>query len=467
MANREDRYRENRPRRTRASGDPSRSSRTTASSKEERVRRARTEGTSGSRTRGEGSRAGSSRTRTEDSYTGSSRTRRVYPEEEGGRSAQNGGSRRAERERRLQERKKRKKKKIILVIVEVVLLLVVAVCAFAFFYVRNLWDSMDHNTEFRREDIQTNENMPSSVAQAGEKYTTILLFGVDSRDNTNLTGRGAQADTDIIACINNETHEVKLVSVLRDSFFETTEGKHTKLTDIYSQYGVQEAIQTINRNLDLNITQYVTVNWKAVADTVNMMDGLEIELSEAEVDAINYYIWEVIDVTGIDSAAVDVDDGYESDEVEDEDNLMYHLDGVQVLTYARIRSVGHHDLTRAERQRTVITAMMEKAKTLSLTELTDICETIFPGISTNLTFNEVASLVLDVGNYTMGETNRIPQDGMYGDQTDKGPAYVYYDSLIENNAWLHEFLYGTTDYEPSDTVQEINDYIYDYWEEHP
>ena len=133
----------------------------------------------------------------------------------------------------------------------------------------------DKPTDFKKEEIQTNENIPDSVKQAKEKFTTILLFGVDSRSNTNLTSAGANADTDIIACINNETKEVKLVSVLRDSFFETTEGKHGNLTDIYSQHGVKEAIQTVNRNLDLTIDQYVTVNWKAVADTINMMDGLD------------------------------------------------------------------------------------------------------------------------------------------------------------------------------------------------
>ena len=164
---------------------------------------------------------------------------------------------------------------------------------------------------------------------------------------------------------------------------------------------------------------------------------------------------------------MDVDDGYESSDLKDEDNLMYYMDGVQVVTYARIRSVGHHDLTRAERQRTVITAMMEKAQTLSIGKLTDICETIFPGISTNLTLSEILSLAMDITSYTMGETSRLPQDGMYQDQYDKGPAYVYYDSLIDNVAWLHEFLYGITDYEPSETVQEINDYIYEYMEENP
>lgn len=444
MGNRDERYRDERVRRSRRDETYTGSSRTSSSS-----------------SRGE-------RTQAEDAYGGSTRSRRVYPGEEDPRRRRNGtGDRRADREQRAQARKKKRRKKIIMVIVEVALLLIVAVGAFAFFYVQNLWDMVDQNTEFRREDIQTNEGLQDSLLAAGEKYTTILLFGVDSRSNTNLTGRGAQADTDIIACINNETKEVKLVSILRDSFFETTEGQHAKLTDIYSQYGVKEAIQTVNRNLDLTIDQYVTVNWKAVADTIDLMGGLELELSAAEVEAVNKYIWEVIEVTGLESSTMSVSDGYESSDLKDEDNLMYYMDGVQVVTYARIRSVGYYDLTRTERQRTVITAMMEKAKTLSLGELTDICETIFSGISTNLTLSEILSLALDITSYTMGETSRLPQDGMYQDQYDKGPAYVYYDSLIDNVAWLHEFLYGITDYEPSATVQAINDYIYDYMAENP
>ncbi|WP_434309904.1 LCP family protein [Hominifimenecus sp. rT4P-3] len=447
MGNRDERYRGDRPRRPRTEEPRPRNSRSGNSygSRDERPRSSRSAG----------------------SYNGTSRARRVYPgEEERGRSYMDDSNRRGARERRELARRKKRKKKIILVVVEVILLLLVAVAAFGFFYVKNLWDKVEKPTDFRREEIQTNENIPESVKQAKEKYTTILLFGVDSRSNKNLTSPGANADTDIIACINNETKEVKLVSILRDSFFETTEGKHDKLTDIYSKYGVKEAIQTINRNLDLTIDQYVTVNWKAVADTVNMMDGLDLELSSAEVKALNNYIDEVISVTGLDSVHVDVNDGYESDQVKDADNLMYHLDGVQVLTYARIRSVGHHDLTRAERQRTVIAAMMAKAKTLSLGELEDICETIMPGISTNLSLTDVLGLVLDVGDYTMGENTRIPFDQMYRDQEDKGPAYVYYYHLTDNVAKLHEFLYGTKNYAPTNTVQKISDYIDEYRQSH-
>ena len=97
-----------------------------------------------------------------------------------------------------------------------------------------------------------------------------------------------------------------------------------------------------------------------------MMDGLDLELSAKEVDALNQYIGEVIKVTGVDSENVDVNDGYDSDQIKVDGNLMYHLDGVQAVTFARIRSVGHHDLTRAERQQAVISAMMAKAKTLSV-----------------------------------------------------------------------------------------------------
>lgn len=447
MGNRDERYRGDKPRRPRTDDPRPRNSRGNDSY-----------GSKDSRTRS---------SRTDSSYNGSSRARRVYPgEEEGGQPYRDDPNRKHTRERREMAKKKKRRKRIILVVVEVVLLLIVAAVAFGFFYVKNLWDKVDKPTDFKKEEIQTNENIPDSVKQAKEKFTTILLFGVDSRSNTNLTSAGANADTDIIACINNETKEVKLVSVLRDSFFETTEGKHGKLTDIYSQHGVKEAIQTVNRNLDLTIDQYVTVNWKAVADTINMMDGLDLELSSAEVKALNQYIGEVIDVTGLDSEKVDVNDGYESDQVKEDGNLMYHLDGVQALTFARIRSVGHHDLTRAERQQDVISAMMAKAKTLSVGQLQDIVETIVPGISTNLTLSDILGLVLDVNDYTMGEKTRIPFDNMYRDQEDKGPAYVYYYHLTDNVTKLHEFLYGTTDYQPTKTVQEISDYIDEYRQSH-
>ena len=110
--------------------------------------------------------------------------------------------------------------------------------------------------------------------------------------------------------------------------------------------------------------------------------------------------------------------------------------------------------------------MMAKAKTLSVGQLQDIVETIVPGISTNLTLSDILGLVLDVNDYTMGEKTRIPFDNMYRDQEDKGPAYVYYYHLTDNVTKLHEFLYGTTDYQPTKTVQEISDYIDEYRQSH-
>ena len=216
-------------------------------------------------------------------------------------------------------------------------------------------------------------------------------------------------------------------------------------------YGVQEALETINRNFDLNITEYVTVNWYAVAETIDLMGGLDIEITDKEAAAINQFLWETSKSTGIASSNVDVYEG------------VHHLDGIQSTTYARVRNVGHHDITRAERQRKVISLMLEKAKQSSIGTLNDICNTVFPNISTNLTLSDILSLASDVASYKIADQGLFPYK--YWDQSG-GHYYVYCNTLTENVDQLHTFLFGNEDYTPSSTVQTISDYILDYRSEH-
>ena len=341
--------------------------------------------------------------------------------------------------------KKKKKKMVTLVVVEVIILFIVAGAAFAYFYMQNLWDKTE-TADFRKEDIATNPDLPDSVKERTKGYRTILFFGVDARNNTELV-KGVNADTDIICTINEDTGEIKLVSILRDTYLETTDGKHEKLTDIYCHYGVQEAIQTINRNLDLNITDYVTVNWKAVGDTINLLGGLDIELSSAEAGAVNDYVGEVISKTGL------VSDG----KIEEYAGV-HHLDGAQAVSYARVRSVGLHDVRRAERQRLVISLMLSKAKSAGLGTLNDICNTVFPEVSTNITLSEVVSLMADISSYEISDSGLFPTK--YQDQQG-GSYFVYCNDLIDNVIELHQFLYENEEYTPSATVKKISQYIDD------
>ncbi|MBQ0026062.1 MAG: LCP family protein [Lachnospiraceae bacterium] len=354
--------------------------------------------------------------------------------------------------------KKIKKRRIIftaLLACEAMLLVLAILGTIAFFYIKSLtYDNMNTGTVvFDDDDVKVNEDLPEDVKIATEKYTTIMLYGVDARNNRDLV-KDANADTDIIVVIDNDTYEVKMVSVLRDTFMSMTNGKYRKLTDIYSGWGVKESLESVNRNFDLRITKYVAVNWKSLADAINMLGGLDIDLTTAEINNMNSLLPSVRDATGLDSYPITGTTG------------TYHLDGVMSVCYARVRHVGtDHDIGRASRQRIVITKMLESAKEHSIGELTDICEEVFPGIATNLTFSEILGMMMNVLKYNIGDQTVFPFK--YVDQEDKVTAYVYCNTLVDNVTQLHTFLYGSENYSPSGTVQLISEYIKTYRKEHP
>ena len=361
-------------------------------------------------------------------------------------------------------RKKKKKGKFVtLLILEILLVVLVAAGAVFFFWSKNRVDNMQKPAEeadqtFEQHDVVTNPGIPDDARETmREKYTTFMIYGVDARNNSDLV-KYANADTDIICCINNETKEVRLVSILRDTYLETSEGKHKKLTDIYSNYGVQESIQTINKCCDLTITQYVTVNWTLVAKIVQYVDGIDIELSNSEAKAINDYSYEISTISGIPTSYV---------EARGRDT--YHLDGVQAAAYCRIRSVGHHDISRAERQRKVISLTLDKVKAMSLTDQVGLLNMVTEqgNIATNFSYSDLMSMLTDVGSYWIGEQSMFPFEGEYRDQSNLTTAYVYCDTLSENVTLLHKFLYGYINYQPSNTVEEVSEYITSYRKEHP
>ena len=396
------------------------------------------------------SRATGSRSRASASTAGKAHHEEVnvYGESRSAVSAEG----RSQRSRGRQAAKKKKRKKLIaLIVVEVFVLLLIAGVGFGYFYVQSLWDTME-TVSFEKEEVQTNEDLHQSVVEKSKGYTTIMLYGVDARNNKDLV-RSANADTSIICCINNDTKEIKLVSVLRDTLVETTKNKHTKLNVVYAGYGVQEAIQTINKNFDLNITQYVTVNWKAVAQAVDALGGLDIELtSVAEAEAVNQFLDEVEEATGLKSDYIDERAGEQ------------HLNGVQVTSYARVRNVGKHDIRRAERQRTVIIKMLEAAKGADLATLNKLITEVFPGISTNFTMTEILDLAKDVTSYSIADQTVFPFK--YVDQVG-GDYFVYCNDLVYNATELHKYLYNNDEYVPSSTVHKVSEYILDYKAEHP
>ena len=163
---------------------------------------------------------------------------------------------------KMQKKNKRGKRKVILFIIEVLVLLVLAVGLFVLSKVQRL-----NSDPIEEGNIIINNNISSVESEVLTGYTNIALFGVDARDG--ILKAGAHSDVIMIASINNATKDVKLVSVYRDTYLDNTNEEYRKATECYFYGGPERAINMLNKNLDLNIEDYVTVDFNAIATTVD------------------------------------------------------------------------------------------------------------------------------------------------------------------------------------------------------
>ena len=300
--------------------------------------------------------------------------------------------------------------------------------------------------EIPKEDIVINEGV-EQLASLGEGYLNVALFGVDSREGD--LEKNTRTDCIIVASLNKETKEIKMASVYRDTLLDLSEGTLQKCNAAYSFGGPKQAINMLNMNLDLDIQNYVTVDFKAIADTIDLLGGLDIELTEAEVKYIGDFIGETGDVAGRDRGDVHYVEGAG----------LQHLDGVQATTYARIRSTAGGDFTRTERQRLVIEKMVEKILKSDLATINKIIDEVFPKIYTNFTMTEILSYAKYFNQYKLGENTGFPIDKATDTISGLG-SIVIPVSLEDNVKKLHEFLFGTEEgYTPSDKVQSISNKI--------
>lgn len=336
-----------------------------------------------------------------------------------------------ERKKRIRRRRRRR---ILVLLLEILILAALSVAAYAIFKL----DKLDHVTL----NVDTN-------GWTQEGYTNIALFGNDSRGEGGEDGGPARSDTIIIASLNNETKEVKLVSVYRDTMLEQ-EGQHYDKANVaYAQGGPEEAVNMLNRNLDLDIQDYVSVNFLALADVVDLLGGIELDLTYEEVVHMNNYCVETSEVTGKD---------YER--IEPEEAGTYHLNGVQAVSYARIRYTSGGDFTRTERQRLLIEKVAEKAKKAGIVKINEIIDEVLPEVSTSLTPKEILSMAVGVFDYTIGETKGFPFDAATPEEVPGYTgSYVVPVGLEKNVVDLHEFLFPGEPYTPTETLTFISDNI--------
>lgn len=310
-------------------------------------------------------------------------------------------------------------------------------------YVYAAWNKID-TQEIKADDLIINQEVKQNKdVDLGEGYTNVALFGVDSRDG-NL-GEGNRTDCIIIASLNNETKEIKMVSVYRDTLLDLSEGTYQKCNAAYSYGGPVMAINMLNMNLDLDIEDYVTVDFGAIADAIDLLGGVEIDVKEEEVQYLNKYLSETAHSAGKEAVRV-------------EKSGLQILDGSQATTYARIRSTAGGDFTRTERQRLVIEKMFDKALEADLGTINEIINKVFPQVSTSFTLQEILMYASAYSEYTLGDNMGFPSDNTTDTLSGLGSIVIPQD-LVTNVTNLHQFLFGTMDYTPSSTVQTVNDNI--------
>lgn len=286
----------------------------------------------------------------------------------------------------------------------------------------------------------TNPNITNQKMEEMSGYWTVALFGVDSR--TNAVGKGNNADVIIICNIDQGTGAIKLVSVFRDTYLNISDqGLYNKINQAYFRGGPEQAVEALNRNLDLQIDDFATFNWKAVVDAVNILGGVDVELSKAEFYYINSYITETVKATGVYSTHL-------------KSAGMNHLDGVQAVAYARLRKMDT-DYARTERQREIIEKCFQKLKKSDFAVVNNVMEVVFPQILSSVTIDDIIPAAKNLAKYTIADTMGFPSARTDGNMGKKG-ACVIPQTLESNVTLLHQFLFGDENYQPSDMVKKIS-----------
>ncbi len=359
----------------------------------------------------------------------------------------------------------KKRRNIIIFIVELFVLAVVVVAAWIVIRVTgtdhtNLDAGIvtDPNEERDSDKIYVNPDIGANVSDGNIEidadnpmsgYTQIALFGVDSRSK-KLSSGDNRSDTIIIACINNSTKEVKLVSVYRDTYLNLGTDRYNKCNGAFAAGGAPAAITMLNTNLDLAITDYVTVGFTGLIDVIDALGGVYVDVKESEIRHLNNYQISMVGTT-TDNKNYYATAGVDYDPVTETGYQL--LNGLQATAYCRIRYVGD-DYGRTERQRNVIMAVLDQAKKMDPAKLVNILNSsVFEEFDTSLNIEKITEVLMDLSSYTIVESQGFPSMDMLTTGTigTKGSCVVPLD-LSKNVTWLHGILFDDPEYVPSSLV---------------
>lgn len=342
-------------------------------------------------------------------------------------------------------KKKRRKKKgrglrAAVIIVGVVVLLLGGVIAAGLTVVKNTLDNVGR--------VELDEDLIGIDPRVDEQlsnYRNIALLGIDARNMSN--DQNCRSDSMIVVSINKETNEIKMFSVYRDTLLDIGDGTPglDKVTHAYYYGGPAKALYALNHNLDLNIKEVMVVNWKAVADAVDALGGLEIEIQQSEIQQMNKYIIDTANHIGGSKKQIEAP-GKQT------------LNGVQAVTYARIRKdAATGDYRRNERMKIVVKAAFEKAKTMDYSQLKKITKEVLPEIKTNMSSADMLGMMFKINSYDMTSSTVGWPYTVKG--WSSGGWYGPPVTLTSNVVKLHEEFFNQENYEPTAHVQEISSRI--------
>lgn len=354
------------------------------------------------------------------------------------------------REQKKLLKKKRKRRKIILLIVEILVLLIVLGMLYVWQALNKIEKEPSNINGEVTTDVSNNEGeLNQDTVEIMQGYEDVALFGVDNYFNGHADS--GNSDVIMIASINNDTKQVKLVSVYRDTFLDTDIGRDTspnfhKSNRAFALGGATQSCNMLNASLDLDIEHYITVDFKVVTDVVNMLGGVDIDVDSAELEYINHHIDTTAKATG-DTPVHLTSTG------------MQTLNGTQATAYARIRSTAGSDFKRAERQREVINEIVKKAKKSDLGTINEIINQVFPEISTNYTNMDILRLASSMFSYELVDSTGFPFS-KYPARLGGSKGDVVICADLENNVRaLHRYLYDDATYVPSATVINYSDLL--------
>ncbi len=340
----------------------------------------------------------------------------------------------------------KKKNKMIVFIVEIVVILVMVL---ALAWVMNQGGSGPKVTVLDEEKLAIPEHIALEEQLGGTMhgYKNIALFGVDAVTDKQLY-KDSRSDSIMIASINTQTGDIKLVSVYRDTLLNLSDKKnpnrYEKCNAAYSYGGAEQALRMLNMNLDMNITDFITVGYKGLSEVIDGLGGVYVDVDKEELKHINNYQIAVADVLKCDYTKV-TKTGYQL------------LNGVQAAAYCRIRQTNGSDFQRTARQREVLKSMEDQAKQASLSTLTKVFNESIADIYTSIDSDDILALLGNISQYHIVDEGGFPAEEYRGNANlGARGACVIPDSLTENVVLLHEFLFDDMEYEVSDTVKEID-----------